>query len=445
MFKRISMSSVPVDRPKKISRSRGRQNGKAPRELQRFETILADAISAITRVSAPEIDREIEKWMAEIGVALDLDRCTMAFLNHGVTHRWNRGKVPRIRYGTVTMAISPWATNKVLRGEELVWSKISDLPKEAQEYKVWLRKNGPKAQVALPLRVGGSIVGGITFGKFRTGRKWPALLLQRLRLVAQVFANAQERKRVETELLKAQNELATASNSRMMGELAASIAHEVNQPLGAILANAQAARRLIATPGIDSDKVGSALIDIVEDARRASEVVGRIRALFKGDLTQRAALDPAALMWEAESLLRGEAVLRQISLHIESAEALPPVLGDRVQILQCLMNLVVNGFDSIVAAKSARRETTISACQERKQWIRMSVKDSGGGIDPAISARMFDPFVTTKTDGMGMGLLIAQSIVASHGGRIWATTNTDCGATVSFTLPIHPTTAEIRG
>ena len=415
-----------------------RARNDAPRELQRFEAVLARALSAIARVSAHEIDREIERWQGEICRTLDLDRSTMAFTGQGVTHRWNREKVPRVKYGTSTMDISTWATQKVLNGEELIWARISDLPEEAHEYKVWLRKNGPKSQVALPIRFGDSIIGGIMFGKFRAARKWPPLLLQRLRLVAQVLANALERKRVESELLKARGELAAASSSTMMGELAASIAHEVNQPLGAILANAQAARRLVSTPDIDPEKIASALSDIVDDARRAGEVVARVRALFKGGQTQRTLLDPAALLAEAESLLRSEAGVRKISLRIDSQPSLPSVLGDRVQLLQCIMNLSINAFDSIVSAQSQQRETTLSATRDKGRWIRVSVRDTGGGIDPAISHRMFDPFVTTKSDGMGMGLLIAQSIVAGHGGRIWATTNPDAGATVSFTLPTVP-------
>ncbi|HTR63596.1 MAG TPA: ATP-binding protein [Candidatus Binataceae bacterium] len=430
------MPSVSKGRVKKIARSK--RGARAPRELQRFESVLARAISAIARVSAHEIDREIERWQGEICRTLDLDRSSMAFTGQGVTHLWSREGVPRVKYGTATMDISPWATMKVLNGEELIWARIGDLPDEASDYKLWLRKNGPKSQVALPIRFGDSIIGGITFGKFRAARSWPPLLLQRLRLVAQVLANALERKRVENELIKARGELAAASSSTMMGELAASIAHEVNQPLGAILANAQAARRLISAPDADSEKVTAALGDIVEDARRAGEVVARVRALFKGGQIQRTALDPVALLSEAERLLRSEAGVRKISLRIDSPPSLPAVLGDRVQLLQCIMNLAINAFDSIVAAQSQQRETTLCASRDKGRWIRVSVRDTGGGIDPSISHRMFDPFVTTKSDGMGMGLLIAQSIIGGHGGKIWAATNPDVGATVSFTLPTLP-------
>jgi GAF domain-containing protein len=329
------MASVSKPSAGKPAGSKRRARNKAARELQRFESVLANALSAIARVSAHEIDREIERWQGEICRSLDLDRSIIAITGQGVTHRWNREKVPRVKYGTATMDISPWATTRVLSGEELVWAKISDLPEEAHDYKVWLRKNGPKSQVALPIRFGESIIGGITFGKFRAARNWPPLLLQRLRLVAQVLANALERKRVENELLKARRELAAAASSTMMGELAASIAHEVNQPLGAILANAQAARRLISVPDADPERVTAALTDIVDDARRAGEVVTRVRALFKGGQTKRARLELIALLSEAESLLRSEAGMRKISLRIDAPASLPPVFGDRVQLLQC--------------------------------------------------------------------------------------------------------------
>jgi signal transduction histidine kinase len=410
--------------------------------MQRFESVLAHALSSIARVSAHEIDREIERWLGEICLVLDLDRSVMAFLNHGITHRWSRDNIPPVRYRTATMDISPWATLKVLGGEELVWAKVSDLPAEAQDLKLWLRKNGPKAQAAMPVRLGDEIVGGITFGKFRSGRKWPPLLLQRLRLVTQVFASALERKRIETELLKARHELALAASSTMMGELAASIAHEVNQPLAAILANAQAARRLVAAPDTSPDRVTGALNDIVDDAKRAGAVVARVRALFEGDRSHRARLDPAALLAEAESLVRSEASIRKISLQLETTPSLPEVFGDRIQLLQCIINLVINAFDSIASTQNDRRETVLSVNPHQGNWICVSVRDTGAGIDPAVHDRMFDPFVTTKDDGMGMGLLIAQSIVAGHGGKIWASPNSGDGATVSFTLPACP---ESRG
>jgi signal transduction histidine kinase len=404
--------------------------------VQRFEAVLASAISCIARASAHEIDREIERWLGEICMTLDLDRSAVLLKNEGITHRWHRENVPNVRYGTLGVAISPWASRRVLLGEELVWAKPSDLPREASDYKLWIQQHGPRSQAVFPLRIGNEVAGGISFGKFRSARKWPGLLIRRLRLAAQVFAGALERKRVETELTRARNELAAASSSTMLGELAASIAHEVNQPLGAILANAQAARRLIRS-GAEAAKVESALTDIVDDAKRAGEVVMRVRALFKGDRSQRAALTPGALLEEAQSLLRSEAAIRKIELQLDTEPALPPVMGDRVQLLQCVMNLAINAFDSIVSAARASRETTLGARRENDRWVRISVADTGRGIAQEIYDRIFDPFVTTKSNGMGMGLMIAQSIVSNHGGRIWVSSNSDKGATVSFTLPVY--------
>ena len=233
------MSIPSGDRLVRDSRSKRLAVARPRRELQRFEAVLSEALSAMARVPTHEIDHEIEHWLGEICLTLDLDRCAMIHTNQGITHLWSREKAQRVRYGTRAANVSPWATSKVLSGEELIWSDIEELPREAEDYKRWLRKNGPKSQAALPLRVGDSIVGGITFGKFRSGRPWPPLLIQRLRLVTQVFLGALERKRTETELQRARGELAAAASSTMMGQLAASIAHEVNQPLGAILANAQ--------------------------------------------------------------------------------------------------------------------------------------------------------------------------------------------------------------
>lgn len=431
------MHTVSRLRPLRSSRTRA-VGFTSHLESRRFETILAQSLAAIARVPTDEIDHEIEHWLGEICLALDLDRSVMMYLNRGVTHRWSRQNIPRVRYGTTALHVSPWAATRILAGEELVWSSISELPRDAEDYKRWLRKNGPKAQVALPLRAGGLVVGGITFGKFRSTRQWPTALIQRLRLVAEVFGAAAERKRVESELARARSELAAASSSAMMGELAASIAHEVNQPLGAILSNAQAARRLLSMPATDPQKIASALNDIVDDSKRAGEVVARVKSLFRGERTACAPIEVSTLLSEAQTLLRSEAAIRRIDLRITVHPSLPPILGDRVQLLQCIMNLAINGFDSIDCAQSEQREVEIRAEHEHEKWLRIAVCDSGAGIDPKIGERIFEPFVTTKPQGMGMGLLIARSIVERHGGKIAAEANARHGARVSFTLPFCP-------
>jgi two-component system, LuxR family, sensor kinase FixL len=136
-----------------------------------------------------------------------------------------------------------------------------------------------------------------------------------------------------------------------------------------------------------------------------------------------------------EALLRSEAVLRKVSLRIEAAPSLPPIMGDRVQLEQCILNLVLNAFDSIAAADTRRREVLLRVVQEEAGWVTVSVRDTGRGIDPSVQGRLFEPFVTTKPHGMGMGLLVTRSIVENHGGKTSGKSNADVGATFTFTLP----------
>jgi two-component system sensor kinase FixL len=156
--------------------------------------------------------------------------------------------------------------------------------------------------------------------------------------------------------------------------------------------------------------------------------------LFKDGNAPRTMLDLAAPLAEIEGLLRSEAAMRKLSLRMEVAPSLPPIIGDRIQLQQCVLNLVLNAFDS-VASNNQRREVVVNAVEETAGWVRVSVRDSGHGIDPLVQERLFEPFVTTKPNGMGLGLLVTRSIVESHGGRIFAKSNADVGATFTFTLP----------
>jgi signal transduction histidine kinase len=403
-------------------------------EADRFEAVLSHALAAMALVSAHDIDREIESWLGEISATLDLDRSAIIHLGRGVTHRWSRAGIPLTAYGATAMRISPYATRRVLSGEEIVWSQGMPLPPEADDYKRWLNDEGLKAQVSLPFRVGGRTVGGVTFGKFRSGREWPSQIIQRLRLVAKFLAHLLQRRDIELQLESVRSELTIASGRMMMGELVASISNEVNQPLGAILSNAQSARRLLSGDHSAIAEVMPALSDIVEDAERASEIVRRVRSMFKGDETSKSTLIVEALLEEARALLRSEAAIRKIALTVEIEPGLPGVLGDRIQLLQCVTNLILNGFDSIAAADSVLREVTVRAAQSEAGYVSVSVKDSGPGIEPALLERIFDTFVTTKPQGLGLGLHVARSIVEGHGGKIWAASDKG-GATFTFALP----------
>jgi two-component system sensor kinase FixL len=158
--------------------------------------------------------------------------------------------------------------------------------------------------------------------------------------------------------------------------------------------------------------------------------------MFKRHEEHKTAIGVGALIDDVVKLVAGEAAVRKISVQIGVSPSVQRVTGDNIQLQQCLLNLLINAFDAITDAKSDQRGVTIKAAPEKTGWVAVCVSDSGAGIDPAIANRLFEPFVTTKREGMGLGLLVTRSIVESHGGRIWATPNPDRGTSFTFTLPV---------
>jgi two-component system sensor kinase FixL len=221
----------------------------------------------------------------------------------------------------------------------------------------------------------------------------------------------------------------------VMSELVASLSHEINQPLGAILSNLGGVARLLAQGNPQPAMALEAVNSAIDDTKRTAEIVRRIRFMFKRHVEHKTAVAIGALVGEVVKLTAGEAAIRRISVQIQVSPSVRRVVGDSIQLQQCILNLVMNAFDAI-EVKSDRRDVTIKVAPEKTGWIALSVSDTGAGIDPTVANRLFEPFVTTKSEGMGLGLLVSRSIVESHGGRIWATPNPDCGATFAFTLPV---------
>ena len=244
-----------------------------------------------------------------------------------------------------------------------------------------------------------------------------------------------ERQSAEEALQKAQAELAHITRVMTLGELMASIAHEVNQPLAAVVTNAQACLRWLALETPRPDEARAAVERIVRDSNRASEVIQRIRALVKKTEPQMVALDINDVIREAISLEQREMLSQRVSLRTELASALPPVPGDRVQLQQVVINLVMNAVEAMAPVTDRPRDMLIRSQQDDANEVLVAVRDSGMGIDSENAERLFNAFFTTKPSGMGMGLSISRSIIAAHGGRLWASPNADHGATFQFTLP----------
>ena len=245
----------------------------------------------------------------------------------------------------------------------------------------------------------------------------------------------EDRKRAEETLRKAQAELAHVTRVMTMGELAASIAHEVNQPLSAIVNNGSACLRWLAGDSPNLDEAREAARHIIREGNRAGEVITRIRALLRKTDTEKARLDINQSHSRGRcSCMRNEAAEKRVALRMELAADLPSVLGDRVQLQQVILNLVMNGIEAMASVTDRARELRISSRQHESDKVLVAVQDSGVGIDGQNLEEIFDAFYTTKSQGLGMGLAISRSIVEDHGGRLWAAPNDGPGTTFQFTL-----------
>jgi signal transduction histidine kinase len=245
----------------------------------------------------------------------------------------------------------------------------------------------------------------------------------------------------EQRLLDAQMELARVTRVTTLGELTATIAHEVSQPLAGVVANAEACLNWLAckTPNLEAAR--RSVEWVIEDGNRASEVIRRVRALANKASFEKVPLDVNEVVREVIALVQRELMNHQVSLQIELAPKLPIILGDRVQLQQVIINLVMNGVEAMQPVTDRPRELVIRSRQDETQQALVSVTDCGVGISAENADRLFNAFFTTKSSGMGMGLSICRTIMEAHGGRLWATANIPHGATFQFTLPVSADTA----
>jgi PAS domain S-box-containing protein len=256
-------------------------------------------------------------------------------------------------------------------------------------------------------------------------------------LVLTAIVDITERKRSESELRRNREELAHLTRITTLGELATSLAHEVNQPLTAILSNAQAAQRFLSKKSSDIEEVREILHDIVQDSNRAGDVIRRMRALVKKEDIEFGSLDLSSTIREILMLVQSDAALRNVRVVLDVSPDLPQVRGDRIQLQQVLLNLLLNAFDAMKDCPGDEREVLLRAEPDGADLVRTSVSDLGPGLTSDKLDRIFQPFFSTKREGLGVGLSISRSIIEAHGGKLWAENNNGRGATFCFTVPIE--------
>jgi PAS domain S-box-containing protein len=288
--------------------------------------------------------------------------------------------------------------------------------------KEYFRKDGTR----IPVMIGGAMFGensnqGVGFVLDLTGLK-------------RAEAEARENERRYREALL---ELAHANRVSTLGQLTASIAHEISQPIAAVATNAQAGLDWLGAEPPNLEQVRQTLGYIVSDGMRASEVIDRIRALIKKAPPKKESLQINKAVLEVTALTRGEVLKNRVAVRTQLDDGLPPVQADRVQLQQVLLNLIINAIEAMRTVEGSR-QLLIATARDSSGSIVVSLRDTGTGLDPKEVDRLFEAFYTTKAEGMGMGLAICRSIVEAHGGRLWATANDPRGATFQFTLPLEP-------
>ncbi len=405
----------------------------------RFEKLLASLSVNLGKVSATDADQfdhEVQHGLREVAAFLEVDRGGLIEFppgGGGTARSWAIEE-------RLDLDEFPWVTSRLQRGDAVGFSQLEELPDEAavdRESYLTLRV---KSQVAVPLPVGAIVVGGLLFSTVAAERTWPSEVMEQLHVVREVFANTLARRRSELEAQRLRQELMHIGRVSAMGELTASLAHELNQPLTAILNNAQAAQLLLAAKVVNLETIGRILDDIVADDKRAAGVIHALRAMLKKGDSTYASLDLNDVISEVARLITSDAIVRNAPISLELAADLPRVRGNRIQLQQVVLNLALNGLEAMPDSATGDRTLVIRTAREGAAAVRVEVQDAGSGFDEQDVDRMFQPLYTTKAQGLGMGLAIVRTIVEAHRGRLGAINHEHSGATFQVTLPVDAET-----
>jgi signal transduction histidine kinase len=406
-------------------------------ELLAFERLLFGLFARFANVAGEQILPEIKNALRELLKFLDFDRGTL-------TEHTDDGKQvflcsvavegvePHLR-GQIP-AHQSWFTKELRSGRTIIIRSYEDFPPEAAAAEEYYRRIGMRYIISIPLTVGGRLAASIGFGSFRATREWPDEFIEQVKVVGEVLAQALIRRRSEAALRASETETARLMRQTLLGELSGTIAHEINQPLTAILANAEAAMDLLSQKNVDLSKIREIVADIIEQDSRASEVISRVRKLLRKGENRPEAVDANQLVESTMHLLRGEFIRRKVNVDFVPANNLPMISGDPVQLQQVLLNLIMNAMEAMEAKAPSQRVVNITTLDNDKK-IEIAIVDFGSGLAVEDKVRLFEPFFTTKQHGLGLGLSICSTIIRAHGGTLSIENNAGDGATAVVALP----------
>jgi FixJ family two-component response regulator/signal transduction histidine kinase len=405
-----------------------------------FERMASDILSTLLAAPRAQHDSVLEAGLRAVAQAFGADRATLwqrvaeqALFTK--THRWLADTAAAPPPDALRTPDLPWLATQLTGGSVVRFSRYAELPAEADSDLEALQALHIGGAVVVPLRLSsGKVAGALSIAHAQEGREWPHALVPRVQLLGEAFASFLARQEAERREVEALAQAAHATRVNAMGVVVASLVHELTQPLAASLANAETVVEQLAHPHGNNDELQATARDIVMDSRRAGELVRKLRRFLRHGEAERIELDLAGLLADVLSFVESEASSRSITLALDVPGVLPRFVGDRVQLEQVLLNLVLNAFDSVAGCDRAARRVTLRA-RPAKAGLSIEVTDSGTGMDEAALARIFQPFYTTKPGGMGLGLSISQSIVTDHGGTLSVHSEPGRGTTFCVELP----------
>jgi PAS domain S-box-containing protein len=410
-------------------------------EKLRLQGLLAAISSLFVALPSEQINAAIEETQRLIVETLGLDRCTLWCRaerepDMALVHSWQRPGCTPLPSGFAPHSDLPWAYARILSGESVCFSSYTELPPEAARDAEVFRIHGPKSSLAIPLIANGRVFGAVSFTTLTEERHWREDEIVDLKLVAQIMSNVVSRQEAEMREEQLRNELAHTMRVATLGEMAAALAHELNQPLAAILSNAQAGRRFLASGQADPEELKAILDDIVRDDKRAGSVIQNLRAMVSKQPATREKCCVNELVREVLELMHGEFLGEKVEVRTSLAPVSLPVEVARVELQQVLVNLLVNAVHAMKDTSPGRRFIDVESSRNGKDSAVVSIRDRGQGVPASRLPGIFEPFFSTKTDGLGMGLSICRRIIENHQGHIEAANHSDGGAIFRIELPL---------
>ncbi len=417
------------------------------RDARRYRDMLATLSSMFITAPSDQFDQRIIDGLRQLVETLGVQRSSLAVVDEQdrlhITHSYAaRGFRPMPQ--ALLDQEMPWLAKVLREGRTVCLNPRTDLPNDAKQERELTRNSGIRAIITLPFSVGGIPVCVLGVCS-NVERQWPDDLIPYLKQAGEIFANAVARKRKDEQLKRTEVQLEHLARVSTMGQLASSIAHEVNQPLCAIVSNAQAALGFLSGPPVDLEQAVAAIKDIIRDGKRSSEIIGRTNAMLRRHSVAFTLHDINELVTESLPLVERYATLRRIEVLPVLGSGIPKLMCDAVQLQQVLVNLIVNGIDAIPPGREEKGWVRIdTSFDSERKHVRLSVRDNGTGLSAQDVRRVFEPFYTSKLQGLGMGLAISKTIVETHGGRLWAEPETIRGACFTFVLPTERETHDVN-